>query len=77
MTIHLILYHYGTHTHPEVLEWLEAHPHYRFHLTPQGLLVQPSGAAFCQADADGSDGGLPGSARELGKAIKDYVRAHN
>ncbi len=34
--MHLILDNYGTHTHPKVLQWLEAHPRYRFHFTPTG-----------------------------------------
>jgi transposase len=32
--IHLICDNYGTHKHPEVRKWLEAHPNFRLHFTP-------------------------------------------
>jgi transposase len=32
--IHLICDNYGTHKHPKVAEWLEAHPRFHLHFTP-------------------------------------------
>ena len=32
--VHLILDHYGTHTHPRVNEWFAAHPRYHRHFVP-------------------------------------------
>ena len=34
--LHLICDHYGTHKHPEVVRWLEAHPRIHLHFTPTG-----------------------------------------
>ena len=34
--LHLICDNYGTHKHPEVARWLEAHPRIRLHFTPTG-----------------------------------------
>lgn len=32
--LHLILDHYGTHTHPNVKKWLVNHPRFHLHVTP-------------------------------------------
>ncbi len=34
LAIHLILDHYGTHTHPNVTAWLTTHPRFHLHFTP-------------------------------------------
>jgi transposase len=34
--VHVVLDNLSTHTTPEVMDWLAAHPHVRFHFTPKG-----------------------------------------
>ena len=34
LDLHLILDNYGTHTHPNVQQWLERHPRFRLHFIP-------------------------------------------
>src|SRR5271157_1826553 len=34
LDLHLILDNYGTHTHPNVMKWLEKHPRIHLHFTP-------------------------------------------
>ena len=34
LALHLIVDNYGTHTHPDVLTWLAAHPRFELHFTP-------------------------------------------
>jgi transposase len=34
LTLHLIVDNYGTHTHPNVITWLAAHPRFVMHFTP-------------------------------------------
>jgi transposase len=34
LTLHLIVDNYGTHTHPNVITWLAAHPRFVLHFTP-------------------------------------------
>ena len=34
--VHVVLDNLSTHTTPEVMAWLGAHPHVRFHFTPKG-----------------------------------------
>jgi len=34
LDLHLILDNYGTHSHPEVGDWLEKHPRFHLHFTP-------------------------------------------
>ena len=78
LTVHLILDNYGPHTHPQVLEWLEAHPRYRFHFTPQGASwLNQVERFFAELTRQRIRRGTFRSVRELEKAIQDYVRAHN
>jgi len=34
LDIHMILGHYGTHTHPDVRAWLDRHRRFHLHFTP-------------------------------------------
>jgi transposase len=78
LTVHLILDNYGTHTHPKVLEWLEAHPRYGFHFTPQrASWLNQVERFFAELTRQRIRRGTFRSVRELEKAIRDYVRAHN
>jgi len=78
LMVHLILDNYGTHTHPKVLEWLEAHPRYRFHFTPKGASwLNQVERFFAELTRQRIRRGTFRSVRELEKAIQDYVRAHN
>lgn len=78
LTIHLILDNYGTHTHPKVQQWLEAHPRYRFHFTPKGASwLNQVERFFAELTRKRIRRGTFRSVRELERAIRDYVAAHN
>lgn len=78
LAIHLILDNYGTHTHPKVQHWLEAHPRYRFHFTPKGASwLNQVERFFAELTRRRIRRGTFRSVGELERAIREYVAAHN
>lgn len=76
--IHLILDNYGTHKHPKVREWLEAHPRFHFHFTPTSaswlnLVERWFGLITDQAIRRGSFD----SVRRLVQAVNRYISSWN
>lgn len=78
LTIHLILDNYGTHTHPAVDAWFQAHPRYHRHFTPTGAswlnLVE---RFFAEITEKRIRRGTFRSVSELTRAIRDYIRRRN
>ena len=76
--IHLIRDNYGTHTHPKVKEWFQAHPRYHLHFTPTGAswinLVERWFAALTEKQLRR---GVHRSTRELKAAIQHYLKVSN
>lgn len=76
--VHLILDNYGTHTHPNVKAWFEAHPRYHLHFVPTSSswlnLVE---RWFAEITRKQIRRGTFMNVRTLNKAIMRYVREHN
>jgi transposase len=76
--IHLILDNYGTHTHPDVIAWLDKHPRFHLHFTPTSSswlnLVE---RWFRELTTRRLKRGSFASVAELTSAIEDYIAHHN
>jgi len=76
--IHLIVDNYGTHTHPEVMNWLESHHRFQLHFTPTSSswlnLVE---RWFREITTQRIRRGSFSSVAELVAAIEDYIAHHN
>ncbi len=76
--IHLILDNYGTHKHPTVKAWQDAHPRFHVHFTPTGAswlnLVE---RWFAEITRKRIRRGTFRSVPALIAAIRVYVREHN
>lgn len=78
MPVHLILDNYGTHKHPEVKAWFADHPRYQVHFTPTSASwLNQVERWFAEITRKRIRRGTFRSVRELEKAIRDYIRAHN
>jgi transposase len=76
--IHLILDNYGTHKHPEVKAWFDKHPRYHVHYTPTSASwLNQVERWFAEITRTRIRRGTFRSVRDLEKAIRDYIRAHN
>jgi hypothetical protein len=74
----LILDKDGTHTHPRVQQWLEAHPRYHWHFTPKGAnWLNQLERFFAELTRKRVRRGSFRSVRELQRAIREYVTEHN
>ena len=75
--IHLIVDNYGTHTHPDVVAWLDKHPRFHLHFTPTSSswlnLVE---RWFRELTSRRLKRGSFASVADLVEAIEDYI-AHN
>lgn len=78
LDLHLILDNYGTHTHPTVQAWLDAHPRFRLHFTPTSSswlnLVE---RWFRELTQKRIRRGVFHSVDDLKLAIDEYLRVHN
>jgi transposase len=78
LDLHLILDNYGTHTHPTVRAWLDAHPRFRLHFTPTSSswlnLVE---RWFRELTQKRIRRGVFHSVEDLKLAIDEYLRVHN
>ena len=78
LDLHLILDNYGTHTHPNVQQWLERHPRFRLHFIPTSSswlnLVE---RWFGQLTQRRIRRDSFHSVAELIQAIQEYLDAHN
>jgi transposase len=78
LDLHLILDNYGTHTHPTVRTWLDAHPRFRLHFTPTSSswlnLVE---RWFRDLTQKRIRRGVFHSVEDLKAAIDEYLRFHN
>src|ERR1700682_4200256 len=76
--IHLIADNYGTHTHPNVITWLAAHPRFVMHFTPTSAswlnLVE---RWFRELTTKRIRRGVFHSVEDLIMAIGDYIDKHN
>jgi transposase len=76
--LHLILDNYGTHKHPTVRAWLDAHPRFHLHFTPTGAswlnLVE---RWFAEITRKRIRRGTFRSVAALIRAIRAYLREHN
>ena len=76
--LHLILDNYGTHKHPTVRAWLDAHPRFHLHFTPTGAswlnLVE---RWFAEITRKRIRRGTFRSVAALIRAIRSYLREHN
>ena len=76
--IHLIVDNYGTHTHPDVMAWLDRHRRFHLHFTPTSSswlnLVE---RWFRELTTRRLKRGSFVSVAELVAAIEDYIAHHN
>jgi len=78
MPVHLILDNYGTHKHPDVRAWFAQHPRYHVHFTPTSASwLNQIERWFAEITRERIRRGTFHSVRDLEKAIRDYIRAHN
>ena len=76
--IHIILDNYGTHKHPEVLAWLEAHPRFHLHFTPtSSSWLNMVERWFREITTRRIRRGSFASVAALVSAIEDYIAHHN
>ena len=76
--VHVILDNYGTHKHPKVMEWLERHPHWTFHLTPTSCSwLNAVEGFFAALTKRWLRRGVFASLVELQAAIKRYLAEAN
>lgn len=78
LELHLILDNYGTHSHPNVSEWLAHHPRFHFHFTPTSsswlnLVECWFSALTTKRIRRGSFRSVP----DLTAAISEFVAVHN
>ena len=77
-TLHLIVDNYGTHKHPNVRKWLEAHPRFQLHFIPTSSswlnLVE---RWFGEITDKRIRRGVFRSVPDLEKAIDEYLEVHN
>ncbi len=78
LDIHMIVDNYGTHSHPEVIAWLDKHPRFHIHFTPTSAswlnLVE---CWFRKITEKRIRRGVFKSVPELTTAIEEYIRFHN
>ncbi len=76
--VHLILDNYGTHKHPDVIKWLDAHPRFHLHFTPTSSswlnLVE---RWFRELTTKRLKRGSFASVGDLVDAIEAYIASHN
>jgi transposase len=76
--LHLILDNYGTHTHPNVQDWLAKHTRFHLHFTPTSsswlnLIERWFGELTRKRIRRGTFASVP----ELTSAIKEFIRLNN
>ena len=78
LDLHLILDNYGTHTHPNVQQWLEKHPRFQLHFTPTSSswlnLVE---RWFGEITRKRIRRGVFKSVPELVAAIEEFIQINN
>ncbi len=78
LDIHLILDNYGTHSHPNVKQWLEKHPRFKLHFTPTSCswanLIE---RWFAELTRKRIRRGVFRSVPELVSAIQEFIRINN
>lgn len=78
LDLHLIVDNYGTHTHPEVTDWLAKHPRFHMHFTPTSAswlnLVE---RWFREITEKRIRRGVFKSVHALVAAIMEYLEANN
>jgi transposase len=78
LDLHLIVDNYGTHTHPEVTDWLAKHPRFHMHFTPTSAswlnLVE---RWFREITEKRIRRGIFKSVHALVAAIMEYLEANN
>lgn len=76
--LHLILDNYGTHTHPNVKDWLAKHPRFHLHFTPTTCswlnLIE---RWFGQLTEKQLRHGAFTSVKDLTSAIRQFIRVYN
>lgn len=78
LNVHLILDNYGTHKHPDVKKWFADHSRYQVHFTPTSASwLNQVERWFAEITRQRIRRGTFRSVRELEKAIREYIRAHN
>lgn len=77
LEVHLILDNYGTHKHPQVKRWIQAHPRYHLHLPDQRLLAEPRRTLFCGDHPQTHPPWNLSLGRDLVQAIQDYIRENH
>jgi len=76
--IHLILDNYGTHTHPDVIAWLDKHPRFHLHFTPtRSSWLNLVERWFRELTTRRLKRGSFASVAELTSAIEGYIAHHN
>jgi transposase len=76
--VHIILDNYGTHKHPQVKNWLAAHPRYHLHFTPTGSSwLNQIERWFSEITTKRIRRGTFLSVKELILAIESYIRENN
>jgi transposase len=78
LAVHLICDNYGTHKHPIVRTWLQAHPRFHLHFTPTySSWLNLVERFFGLITADAIRRGVFRSVADLEAAIEAYLEHHN
>jgi len=76
--LHIVLDNYGTHTHPDVIHWLDRHPRIHLHFTPKGASwLNMVEIFFGVITRQAIRRGTFKSVRELVGAIGRFIKAWN
>ena len=76
--VHVVMDNYGTHKHPRVRAWFVRHPEFVPHFTPtSSSWLNQVGRFFAEVTGRRIRRGAFRGVEELGRAIEDYLRAHN
>ena len=78
LELHLILDNYATHKTPLIQRWLARHPRFHVHFTPtHGSWLNLVERWFALLTERALRRGVHCSVRELEKAVREYLDAHN
>lgn len=78
LAVHIILDNYGTHKHPDVKKWFQAHPRYQVHFTPTSASwLNQVERWFAEITRKRIRRGTFSSVRDLERAIREYIRETN
>tara|TARA_B100001750_G_scaffold125824_1_gene99821 strand:- start:2207 stop:3319 length:1113 start_codon:yes stop_codon:yes gene_type:complete len=78
LSVHLVMDNYSTHSTPEIKRWRRAHPRFHFHFVPTySSWLNQVERWFALLTERALKRGVHRSTRQLERAIRDFIDAHN